>query len=148
VQPLAYSIGQGTIRVPVNTTANQETVLKLEKEGVQYIPEQQFSNQVANVTLPGELESAGFYRLTDGKGFSQTVALNYDKRESQLEAYSLEELKTMAAPYKNVKVVGADDVKQIGKEVSESYFGTPLWKYALLICLLAIALETALIRLM
>jgi hypothetical protein len=148
-QQLAYTFGQSVLELPLVNTSEKERIFKLVKDSVEWIPDQRLAGKKLILTVPGELAEAGFYQLTaqDGK-VERTLAFNNDKRESLLEQYSFEELKSLMQPYKNVKVVQANAGNSFAEAYEKQNKGQPLWKYCLIICLLALAAETAVIRFM
>ncbi len=134
-QNLAYTLGKDAVTFPVTGKNNQE-VFKLVKDGKMIF------------TVPSEITEAGFYQL---KGAGKPLALfafNYNKKESELDNYSVEDLKAMASGKKNVQILEADDEVAIKKIFTDGNIGSQLWKYCLILCLVFAFTEILLIRFM
>lgn len=90
----------------------------------------------------GEVRQAGNYRLA-GEGLS----LNYSRAESDLSVYSPAELKQLL---RDDHLAYCSLVPNAGKSLTEHIRqrsqGTPLWRWCLLLALLALAAETFLLR--
>ena len=146
-QPLAYSFGSASVSVAVPEGGDKEQVYKLVKDSVEWIADQRQANGMLSMTIPGDISEAGFYRLVDPKGQTvKTLALNYDKRESVMDFYTAAELKELVKAYPNVKVHDPAAGLSFSEQFKRDNFGQPLWKYCLLLCLLALAAEIAFIR--
>lgn len=146
-QEVAYTLGGATIQYPV-TGNNSKEVIKLVKDSLTFIPEQQVKDGIANLVVPDDLNEAGFYKLQIGNNNLTTVALNYNKKESDLDAYSLTDLKNKVGDAKNIKVLDASDEIGIKNLVAQDNLGTQLWKYCLILCLVFALTEILLIRFM
>lgn len=144
-QQIAYTLGGANIQYAVTNVSNKE-VIKLVKDSVTYIPEQQINKGVANLTVPDELTEAGFYQLQAGNNTLTTIALNYNKKESELDAYTTAELKNIAGEAKNIKVIEASDEIALKNLFAQDNLGTQLWKYCLILCLIFALTEILLIR--
>jgi hypothetical protein len=146
-QQVAYTLGGNSIQYPI-ANSNSKEVIKLIKDSVTFIPEQQIKNGIANLTVPDELNEAGFYQVQVGNTTLTTIALNYNKKESDLDTYSLADLKNMVGDAKNIKVLEASDEIGIKNLVAQDNLGTQLWKYCLILCLIFALTEILLIRFM
>jgi hypothetical protein len=76
------------------------------------------------------------------------MAFNFNKKESDLDFYSADEIKDMAGNVPNVHVLEASDEIAIKKIFSPDNTGTQLWKYCLILCLVFALTEILLIRFM
>jgi hypothetical protein len=83
--------------------------------------------------------------LQDNK-VEQLIALNHNNKESRLEYYSPEELKSIFAGQKNVQVFQNLDDNAFSKEFQQQNMGTSLWKYFLYGALFFLLAEIMLIR--
>ncbi|GEO07390.1 hypothetical protein AAE02nite_50540 [Adhaeribacter aerolatus] len=146
-QEVAYTLGGAVIQYPVSNN-NSKEVIKLVRDSLAFIPEQQVKDGVANLVVPDDLNEAGFYKLQVGNTDLTTVALNYNKKESELDTYSLTDLKNMVGDAKNIKVLDASDEIGIKNLVAQDNLGTQLWKYCLILCLIFALTEILLIRFM
>ncbi|NEM96991.1 BatA domain-containing protein [Pontibacter burrus] len=145
--PLAYTLTTETVRVPVAQTTKGEGIYKLQKDSVIYIPEQQIRGGSLYFTIPPDMSEAGIYSLTLQEKPVSSIAFNYDNRESYLEQYTPEELRSMIGnDLPNVHVYDYGDAFSVKNEFEKKYFGVKLWKYCLILCLFFLMAEIALIR--
>jgi hypothetical protein len=143
---IGYFIGDKTrVEVDAPKAAGGDKVFKIKGENVEFIPEQ---FEVGNKVLLGlgdQVKKAGFYNVGFDKTDSlQMLALNFDRRESDLRFYSVAELKEKY-PEKNVNVVNAAHT-EVAALVKELDRGTPLWKICILLALIFLGAEIALLR--
>ena len=142
---ISYFIGDKT-RIEVDAPATStDKVYKLKGDKVELIPEQFAVGGKMLLGLNGEIKNAGFYSLTmDGTTNQDWLALNFDRKESDLKFTDAAELK---AKYNlpNVNVVNGANI-EVAALVKELDRGTPLWKWCLMLTLLFLAIEVALLR--
>lgn len=143
-KPLSYEIGEQT-RIEVPVTGTKDGVYKIKGNGTEWIPQQFNSGSKTLLGLGGQVTLAGFYDIMDEKNeVAGLLALNYNRRESDLRFDNAEALKQMYN-YPNVKIADGSktEVAAIAQQLNT---GTALWKWCLLLALLFLAAETALIR--
>jgi len=92
--------------------------------------------------LHGELTGDGLYLL----GESEHLAFNYPRFESQLDFLSHGEIEEMIDDLPNVSLV-RNAAKPLDQEIRARESGTPLWRWCVVLALLALAGETLLLRL-
>ena len=92
--------------------------------------------------LHGDLTADGIYILGD----SEHLAFNYSRLESQLDFLSHSEIENFIEDNSNITLV-RNASKPLDQEIRSRESGTPLWRYCLLIVLMALAGEIILIRL-
>lgn len=144
---IGYFIGAQTrIEVDAPKAVGGDKAFKIKGENVEFIPEQ---FEVGNKVLLGlgdQVKKAGFYSVSyDNSDSLQWLALNFDRRESDLRFFTAAELKDKY-PQKNVNVVNAAHT-EVASVVKELDRGTPLWKICIILTLLFLAVEIALLRL-
>lgn len=125
------------------------TVLKLQKDNQQIIPDQRLQAGKISLILPEEEITAGFYELRDAKTDSlyTYMAFNYPKEESKNSFYNSSELEKLFSASNNVKVLENFDVSTLESYLLKSKNGFPLWKYFLILALLSLLAEVLIIRL-
>jgi hypothetical protein len=96
--------------------------------------------------LPRFSVSQGFYYVTHSSDTLDLVAFNLEKKESMLEQFSGEEIKTALGGGNHISIFQATSTETFSNEIKERYLGTPLWKYALLLALIFLLAEVLLIR--
>ncbi|GAB3197505.1 hypothetical protein GCM10027293_12240 [Pontibacter aydingkolensis] len=147
-QALAYTLQDGTIRIPLKSTTAKEGVYELQQDSVSFIPEQQVRGGSLYFNIPAEMNKAGFYTLKLQNQDLATLAFNYSKSESQLDQYTPDELRALIGDRNNVHVYNYGDAFSVKGEFEKRYFGVKLWKYCLILCLFFLMAEIALIRLL
>ena len=111
------------------------------------IPAQRVVMNELRLNLPVGMDTPGFYQVQRAGKVLTTLAFNQDKRESKLAAYSADELRQLIGPnHPNVSVVesGADGAGLARFRAAQA--GQPLWRYFLLLALLALLAEALLVR--
>lgn len=121
--------------------------LKLVKDSLTLIPGQRVVGQEMRLELPEGMNAAGFYQVQRQGKVLTTLAFNQDKRESELAAYSADELRQLVGPNQpNVRVVEPGTTGAGLAKFREEQTGTPLWRYFLALALLALLAEALLVR--
>ena len=96
--------------------------------------------------LPKNTLQPGFYSLTLGEQTRATLAFNLDKKESNLEQLTMEEINGAFAYKNNITIFDVNDADNFSNEVKKNKFGVPLWKYAIILALIFLLAEVLLIR--
>ncbi len=147
----AITIGRPeSLTVPV-PDFNSEENLKLEYEGAErmdFFPKQRLlgRNVILNFDAEMSLDKAGIYRLyrPGSDSLIQLLAFNYDRRESDISTYTIEELKEL---YPNqIKAALNGNESDLGKSIENVSRGKELWRLALVLVLLFLFVETLLLR--
>lgn len=145
---LYYTIGvdeQIVIRKPIK---NAEDVFKIKalQSSVEFIPEiKNFGNEVA-LYFHSQIENDGFYQILQDKDTIAVTAFNFNRRESNLDYYSEDELEKIADE-SNSKIELLDlKTKDFAKSVSEKLNGKPLWRWFILLSLLFFLGEVMVLR--
>lgn len=146
-QAIAYSLGSSNISFPVSGGGSKE-VYKLVKDSLEFVPQQQVRDGRLYFSVPTEMNEPGIYQLVSGKEQLSVMAFNFNKKESDLDFYTAEEIKDLAGNVSNVHVLQASDEMAIKKIFSPDNTGTQLWKYCLILCLVFALTEILLIRFM
>ncbi len=142
---LYFQISQSIINLKIDSL-NRKSVFKLKSQESEFIPGQRISGDRIFLELPKFTLNSGFYDLLADDEYLFTVALNIDKNESKLNGYTREELEDMFSEYPNVSIFDAPDSQEAESDIKKLKFGTPLWKYALMLSLLFLLTEVLLIR--
>jgi hypothetical protein len=153
-EPTAYSFEQNTFTVEVeNGTKN--TSFKLRRGKLEIIPVQNLNGKQLTIELPkanqlndNQSIESGYYELIANGKVERMVAFNHDHKESMMEFYSVDELKSIFNGKKNVQVFDKIDDADFVKTFKEQNFGVSLWKYFLIAALVFLAIEILLVRLM
>jgi hypothetical protein len=148
----AYKLTQETVNLQLPALAGSAggpdaANLKLVKDSLTLIPGQRVVGQETRLELPNGMNTAGFYQVQRLGKVLTTLAFNQDKRESELAAYSADELRQLVGPNRpNVRVVEAGEEGAGLAKFRAEQTGTPLWRYFLALALLALLAEALLVR--
>ncbi len=138
--PLSYTIGSGQWMEIHSPARNADEVFHLTGENTDLIPEQLNRNNKIQLNFADYIKKAGIYTLELHKKPIRKIALNYDRRESDIRIIPPAAL---ARKYKVLQKYTPADIKQY---VEEKEKGKPLWKWALIFALIALAIEQLIIR--
>ncbi len=142
---LYYPASQGTFSIEMDL-ADNNSLYKLRTQESEYIPGQRLVGNRLQVEIPKNTLVAGFYDLYRENEYKNSIALNLDKSESTLDAYTQDELENIYEERKNISIFNTLSSDDVEDQVKELKFGIPLWKYALLFSLLFLLAEVLLIR--
>lgn len=142
---IGYFIGDKT-RIEVEAgKANGERVYKIKGDKVEFIPEQLAVGNKMLLGLNGQIKKSGFYQVgLEGSDTSSVLALNFDRKESDMKFFNAAQLKEQYGQ-SNVNIVNGANA-EVATVVKELDRGTPLWKWCLLLTLAFLAVEIALLR--
>ena len=142
---ISYFIGDKT-RIEVDAPkVTTQKVYKIKGDNVEFIPEQFAVGNKILLGLSDQIKKAGFYTVAlEGSDSAQVLALNFDRRESDLKFSSPGQLKERY-PLTNVNVVNTANA-EVAAIVKELDRGTPLWRWCLILALVFLALEIGLFR--
>ena len=153
----AYRLTQGTmvLQPPSNVAETgvspgsqvDEAGFRFVKDSLTLIPAQRVSGQEVRLDLPTDMNTPGFYQVQRHGKVITTVAFNQDKRESQLAAYSADDLRQLIGPNRpGIRVLdhGGDGASLARFQAEQT--GHPLWRYFLAVVLLCLLAEALLVR--
>ncbi|MEY4538287.1 MAG: hypothetical protein RLZZ306_44 [Bacteroidota bacterium] len=153
-EPTAYSFEQNTFTVEVNDIPKTAS-FKLRRGKLEIIPVQNLNGKQLTIELPKANQLAdnqsiesGYYELVLNGKVERLVAFNHDNKESMMDFYSVDELKSIFNGNKNVQIFDKIDDADFVKTFKDQNFGVALWKYFLIAALVFLAIEILLVRLM
>lgn len=121
-------------------------VLKLEEDGTEFIPEQRKNGQETILYFYSQIEKAGFYDVEQGGVVLETLAFNFDRRESDLKYFTKKELQKIAdQSEQNIELLEPNK-KDLTRQVMTKLDGVQLWRWFLLGALLFILIEVIILR--
>jgi hypothetical protein len=149
-QRTAFTFDENPITLHLDK-ATPNVTYKLRRDKTEIIPVQRITGNQLLLEIPqgdqlGEGLDAGYFELLQDNKVEQLIALNHNNKESRLEYYSPEELKSIFAGQKNVQVFQNLDDNAFSKEFQQQNMGTSLWKYFLYGALFFLLAEIMLIR--
>ncbi|MEH0157989.1 BatA domain-containing protein [Limibacter armeniacum] len=144
---LSYSFGDPVAAVNMEEL-NKADVYKLVKGEFELIPPQKVAGNMLLMDIPKSGLESGCYdikRAQDGQLMGR-VAFNYNKKESELNCYSSTELAQIFKGNKNVQIYNEVGEDQFVKEFRDNNVAKPLWRYFLIVALLALTAELLMLR--
>jgi hypothetical protein len=144
-RPIAYTIGRDETIEADNVVRGGESVYKLKGDKEEFIPQQRIVASKVFLGVQNQILEAGYYDLflTEDTTLAK-FAFNYDRRESNLAYLSADQLKEKALP--NVSVLTGSAAANFEEVVSDRSRGVVLWKWCVILALLALAAEVLLLR--
>lgn len=110
------------------------------------IPPSRALDHQTSVAFNNEVNIADIYELKGNDQLLTMIPFNYDRRESDLSAWTPSELKNIMIDKKiNMAVLDATS-KTLSASIKQSGEGIQLWKYCILLTLLFLLIEILLIR--
>jgi hypothetical protein len=144
-QEMAYTIGDKN-GIEINSKGGSaDKIYKIKGDQIEFIPQQLALGSKVILGIKDQIKKSGFYKVSlENSDSSDVIALNYDRRESDLSFYKVDELKSKYNE-PNMTVVNSIglEVAQVIKEMDR---GVSLWKLFLILSLVALAVESLLLR--
>lgn len=151
-QRIAYNFNEGTIEL-LKTNAPKNASYKLRNGKFEIIPVQRVLGNKLYLDLPKSSDlsddqtlESGYFDLIINNNIENTLAINHDNLESELELYSPEELRGIFKEQKNVQVFDNIMDGDFVDTFRANSFGTPLWKYLIIAALIFLLIEICLVR--
>lgn len=140
---MSYTIGEDKVVNISGVSSIGESIFKITGPS-EFIPGQQSIPNATQIIFNDMINEAGIYTLKHGDQTIRQLAFNYDRIESNLDAYSNQELTELYAPSFNImeNTVNAD----LTNLIKEKDQGITFWRWCLILALLFLALETLLLR--
>jgi len=150
-QQPAYRLDTNALTLTLPSQAGQtapgEANYRLEHDSLTYIPAQRVQGGQLHLEIPVGLDKPGFYTLTQRGKPVTTLAFNSPKRESELAAYSVAELRQLIGPNQpTVRVLDLGAQPEALARYGSQQTGRPLWRYCLLLVLASLLAEALLLR--
>ncbi len=142
--PLSYTIGDDDV-IALNSLAGATSERYLITGPAEFIPGVSTSGQVGYVDIRGQIEVAGFYNLTLEEDILETLAFNYDRKESDVSYGLLSDIAAQMGP--QTRVLDEIALADLSGYISERQDGIRLWRWCLILSLMFLLVEIALIRL-
>ncbi len=143
---LYHTVDESLVTLKVDSIIKND-IYKLNKESAEIIPSQRIIGNELMVEIPKHTISQGFYDLSNTAGIQKVLAFNLDKKESKMQQYNTDNLSKIFKNRTNVSVYENDNT-DFTAALKAQKSGTPLWKYMLILSLLALLAEILLIRLL
>lgn len=147
ILPMMYNTGAtGGINIG-NLKPAEDNVFRISRTdgSNEFIPEYRRLEGQSIIFINNQLKDAGIYKVSSGKETSTLLAFNYNRRESDLDLPTEEEL---ASAFKNAASFGIMYAAQqpLNEIISANNSGKRLWKWFIVTALLCIIAEVLLLR--
>ncbi len=142
---LYYSLNQPIITLRVDTVS-KNVIYKLKNDDQELIPAQRILGRDIIMELPKNTMKIGYYDVFNNEGLKKILSFNYNSEESIMAQYSRSELNDIVGNNENVDIYNAEDNNDFTRSLRELHSGVPLWKYMLIVSLLALLAEILIIR--
>jgi hypothetical protein len=148
---LAYNFEEEIAEVQlVDSLVSKNDIFKLLniENQTEIIPAQRIADGKLLLEIPKMNLSAGNYQIIrkSDKKIVNALALNYNKTESIVDCYSVEELQRLFANHKNVQIFQETETANFTTQFQEKNIAKPLWRYFIFIALFFLLTETLLLR--
>src|SRR5690554_63406 len=144
--PPYYVIGDDNILL--SNIKQQESPVRIVGNGIDFIPPQKYIQNLLQLQLHNEVKTAGHYELWQKDEQVGLISLNYNRVESDLSRYTINDLEALAKRSGiNLTILEEKD-EQLSNQVSYLEQGTPLWKYFIIFALVFLAIEVILLRIL
>lgn len=142
-------IGRDHEFIITDTLVSNDNVFHLINTSLKFdiIPESRLLNSNTIVSVHDQVNAAQNYELKSGEKVITVKSFNYDRKESDLSCYTVEELEKIATKpgYTNINVIN-NEGKDLSHSISQLNEGKRLWKYCIIAVLIFLAIEVLLIR--
>ncbi len=143
----SYVLGKDEVLEVENKLSGADDIYKMKAADSEFIPRQKAVGSKVLITPGEQVTEAGIYNIfTGNEKEGELVALNYDRKESQLDYYSASDLKDLF-PQKNIRVLDTVSASITGM-VKELQQGIVLWKLCIMLALAFFGAEVLLLRLL
>ncbi len=141
-----YLLSERLATLQMDSLAGEAPVTLSGKQEI--VPSQRRNGDRVILEIPRFSVDPGFYLARIQADTLGLIAFDMDKRESLLEQWSGEEVKSKLGGGANISIFQPAAEGSFSNEIKERYLGRPLWRYALIAALLFLLAEVLLIRFM
>lgn len=136
-----YYVNGADNQLDIKGSFSKDDVIKLKVKELEYIPLQQLFADRATITFKQLPFDSGFVEVVHNDSILKKIALNYDRSESALTYRALEDFVPEAD-----NVHASDAIETMFALAKDTYEQTELWKYFVLLALLAVLIELLLLK--
>lgn len=145
-----FTIGSDELVRVKKLSDGQDNIIHIlnENKTADYIPQvSRIENSDIKIFLNNIITKAGHYQVISAEKPIKGLSFNYDRKESDLDHYSFEELKTLIKENALTNYQITDSKEEfLSRSIQENNLGKQLWKFFLISALLFILFEILLIR--
>lgn len=146
-QKLYHFIGEEQLRI--SGLEMKESPFHLVGNNLDIIPEQRMLNGQLVLDFHNKINVAGFYDLLQNDEQKANIALNYNRKESDLEVYQINDIEQIAEQNALGNIEVLEQTKEnLSNTLKNINKGIPLWKYFIIGTLIFLALEILFLRIL
>jgi len=142
-QQIAYTIGKDELIEVGANDIGSEILYKISGEE-EFIPGQINNGNKKLLDVNDNITASGFYDLKLEEEKLGVYAFNFNRQESNLNCYTVDELKTRFG--EAVNVIDQRDETSLASFVSSKDSGTVYWRWCIILVLIFLAIEALLLR--
>lgn len=144
--PISYTIGSNDNVIVPWVAAGGEHLLKIIGAQQEFLPQQRILGQETQINL-SQINQAGIYSIAENTSAPvlRKVALNYNRRESDMQYVSDSELEK-AAQQQTVSFITSANNMNLTHRIAEHANGLPLWKYCITFAIAFLVIEILLLK--
>lgn len=146
-KPISYTIGNNLTVIVPNQRKSGDYVYRVKDANNEIIPGQSPVGNMMHLSMGGQIKNDGIFDLLLDKELVGKIALNYDRKESDMSHYNESDLENVNAQNPAIKIISDTQQANLTGSISEKDKGVVLWKWFVVLALLFLAAETFLIRL-
>lgn len=142
---MSYTIGIDRIIEMSRLNIKNDNFLKIKNGNSEFIPKINRSNESIRLDEGGNIKKAGIYSIFYGDSIVQKIAFNFDRKESKLDYANPENIEEKLN--NNVKIFDNKNKNyNFTKMINAKERGVELWKWAIILALIFLAIEIILLR--
>ena len=141
--PLYYFVNTNNTMFLDCNNSSADDVFYIKKGEMQIIPEQYAVYSGVKIHIPNHIE-AGYYPILNKYGQENGFSMNYNRKESLQDFYSLNELYDLSSRFPNIQIFKGSQINTSSVVQNISY-KKDLWYYSILIAILFLLMELLLI---
>ncbi len=146
-QQLYFRLQDGAVDwYPSGGKVNADLTLALQMGDALIVPEQEQQGMRRRLFLRELGLEAGTYPIVHDDATYGSIALNYDKDESLLQYHALDDIEEYYADKAHMTIFSEEDSELLARSIQSAQKGMSLWKYFIILALLAILMEVLFIR--
>ena len=138
-----YTLGKDRTIV-LNQKGSTEQYRIQKADHIDILPEVRIVDQRIQINVQNLIQEDGFYTLTN-KEQQKTLSFNYNRQESNLSSWDIEELKDISEQYAHINLWQKEGL-QLEDSLKENRSGTSLWHSFILLALAFLIAESLLLK--
>ncbi|NHF59175.1 hypothetical protein FK220_007480 [Flavobacteriaceae bacterium TP-CH-4] len=130
--PVIYSVLGEQVNLDISTVLAKDHILKVTKEGYEFIPRQQSMPNKVTLTFDGSLNEDGIYNIKDDDRILRNLSFNHQRKESVLTYLATDQLQGSS---------NSPSITALFEEMEKDNRITELWKWFVILALSMLFVE-------